>query len=100
MTLEELELDHFFTPQDKLEFAEFQKLTARFCRFCSEREHKTLTHEEIFELVSDTKFYQDVYKRIISEDNTKEALRIFLATDLSILENKKVMQLVKSWRLL
>lgn len=100
MSNEELELEHLFSPQDKLEFTEFQKLTSKFCKYCIEREHKELTREQIFELVSDTVFYQNVYKRIISEDNTRDALRIFLATDLSILENKRILQLAKSWRLL
>lgn len=100
MSNEELELEHLFSPQNKLEFTEFQKLTSKFCKYCIEREQKNLTREQIFELASDTVFYQNVYKRIISEDNTRDALRIFLATDLSILENKKVLQLAKSWRLL
>lgn len=100
MSFEELALEHYFSPQDKLEFAEFQKLTNKFRKFCLEREQKNLTNEEIFELISDNPFYQSAYKRIISEDNTREALKIFLATNLSILEDKKTMQLAKSWRIL
>ena len=100
MTFKELELDQYFTPQDKLEFAEFEKLTSKFCKYCIEREQKNLTREEIFELVSDNLFYQGVYLKTISEDNVREALRIFLATDLSILESKKIMKLARSWQLL
>ena len=100
MTLEELALEQHFTPQDKLEFAEFQKLTAKFRKFCLEREHKNLTNEEIFELISDNLFYQEIYKRIISEDNTREALKIFIVSNLLILENKKIIQLAKSWNIL
>lgn len=100
MTFKDLELEQYFTPQDKLEFAEFEKLTSKFCKYCIEREKKELSHEDIFELISDTIFYQNIYKKIISEDNTREALKIFLATDLSILENKKIMKIARSWRLL
>ena len=100
MTIDELELEHVFSPQNKLEFTEFQKLTSKFCKYCIEREQKELTREQIFELISDTLFYQEVYKKIISENNTRDALRIFLATDLSILENKKIFQLAKSWKLI
>ena len=99
MKFDQIELEQLFSPQDKLEFAEFQKLTAKFCKYCSEREHKDLTKEEIFELISDTPFYQKVYQRFISEENTKEALRIFLTTDVSILESKKIMQLARSWKI-
>lgn len=100
MTLEELELDHYFTPQDKLEYVEFQKITTKFCSICKNREQKDLSTKEIFELISDNKFYQETYKQMISENNTREALRIFLSTDLSMLEDRKTIQIAKSWRLL
>lgn len=100
MTLKELEEDNYISPQGRLEFVEFQKLTLKFCNFCKSKEQKDLSRVEIFELVSDNPFYQKTYKRIISEDDTKESLRIFLSTDLSILEDKKVLMLARSWRLI
>lgn len=100
MTFDELELEEHLSPQDKLEYVEFQKLTSKFCNFCKRKEQKDLTKVEIFELVSDNLFYQEIYKRIISENDTKEALRVFLSTDLSLLENKKIHQLARGWKII
>lgn len=100
MTLKELEEDHYVSPQGRLEFVEFQSLTTKFCNFCQSREQKELSRVDIFELISDNPFYQETYKRIISEDDTKESLRIFLSTDLSILEDKKVLMIARSWRII
>lgn len=100
MTFEEIEASQHLTPQDKLEFAEFQELTSKFREFCFNKEQKELTNQELFELISDNPYYQQVYKRIIGENDTKEALRIFLSTDLSLIEDKKILLLAKSWRII
>ena len=100
MTLSDLEADHYITPHGRLEFLEFQKLTSKFCKYCKNKEQKELTREAIFELISDNPTYQDTYKRMISENDTREALRIFLSTDLSVLEDKKVLMIARSWRVI
>lgn len=100
MSLDELENDEFFSPQHKLEFREFQEITNKFHVYANRREGKELSNKELFILVSDYKHYQDEYQKALYIDNPKEAIRILLSTDPSILEDKKIMQTAKTWRIL
>ena len=85
-------------PYSRLINGESKKIVYNFCTLCSLLEGKKMSVGSIFLTLIDDKNYQKILSKMLSEDNVKECLKLFLLIEPSILNNKYIKTIVKTWR--
>lgn len=96
----ELEVESLLSPHEKLEYKEYKELTAKFKKWAEKRENKELTPIQLYFLISDVLPYQQKYREMIGEMAMRDCIKIYLAVEPSVLEDKNVIKSIKSWRLI
>lgn len=91
-------LSEVSAPYDRLIRGESKRIVYNFCTLCSLLEGKKMSIGSIFLTLADDKNYQKIFMKMLSEDSIKECLRIFVLIEPSIIANKQIRTLLKTWR--
>lgn len=92
-------LSEVSAPYDRLIRGESKRIVYNFCTLCSLLEGKKMSIGSIFLILSDDKNYQKLFMKMFSEDNVKECLKNFVLIEPSVLNNKYIRTLIKTWRM-
>ena len=85
-------------PYERLIQAESKRVVYAFCTLCSLFEGKKMSIKNIFLQLADNKEYQTLFKKMLSEEDIKECIRIFCLIEPSVLSDRQVKTLIRTWK--
>lgn len=91
-------LTEISAPYERLIHTESKRLVYAFCTLCSLFENKKMTIKNIFLLLADDKKYQNLFMKMLSETDMRECLKIFCLVEPSVLNDRQVKTLIKTWK--
>lgn len=94
----ESELSEASAPYERMIEAESKKAIYTFCTLCSLLENKKMSIKNIFLQLADNKDYQNILKKLLSESDIFECIKIFLLVEPSILSDSQIKTLLKTWK--
>lgn len=90
--MEEFEQRDYATPYDSILDDENTYYTYCFCTLCSLMLNQKLNLQKILILIMKDERLMSIFKEIINEKNTKEAVRLFLSVNPSAFSEKTVIK--------
>lgn len=85
-------------PYERLMQSETKRIVYNFCTLFSLLENKKMSIGSIFLQLIDDKEYQKILLKMLSEENITEALKTFLLIEPSILSNRFIKTIIKTWK--